>query len=174
MSILIAPHNDDEALYASYLILLEKPEVYIVYDGYQHQEKFNVKIEERRKESEEAMKILGVNVHFLGGDDRDSSKEQVCRLMKQIPEDEIYYAPAKQGGNVQHDLVSDCAKELFNKVFYYATYTKDNLTPKGKGYVMALEGQAELKEKALACYKSQIRLNKPHFDAVRGQKEWLV
>lgn len=174
MSILIAPHNDDEALYASYLVLAEKPEVYIVYDGYQHQDKFGITIEERRKESEEAMEILGVNVHFLGGDDRDSSLEQVERLMKKIPRDEFYYAPGKQGGNIQHDLVSDAARKLPSKVFYYATYTKDNLTPKGKVYVMQQEGWAELKEKALNCYKSQLKLNQAHFDAVRGQKEWLM
>jgi LmbE family N-acetylglucosaminyl deacetylase len=72
MSILFSAHQDDESLFACYTIMREKPLVVVVYDGYQHQRKFNIGVNVRRNESIMAMKLLGVNVEFMGLSDDEN------------------------------------------------------------------------------------------------------
>lgn len=161
MLYLIAPHNDDETLYAASICLRYKPIIIVVFDGYQHQEKFGIKIETRREESRQAAKILGCEIHFLGYDDRT----QVC----DIPYEGEIITPSKQGGNVHHDILSEYGK------IHYATYTKNNLTPYLEGGVEVVLTRREMatKNKALECYKSQHEINRSHFETVRGKSEWL-
>ena len=158
---LLAPHNDDEGLFATYICLRLKPLIVVVTDGTQHQEKFGISIETRRNESRAAAKILGCDIKFLGQPDTSDIQE--------IRSDKILMVPALQGGNVHHDQIS-----RFGTI-HYATYTRDNLTPYlQEGVpVMPTNEERSIKERVLACYKSQHEINKPHFDAVKGQPEYI-
>ena len=160
--ILLSPHADDEGLFATYICLRLKPLIVVVTDGTQHQEKFGISIETRREESKAAAKILGCEIQFRGTSDRDN-----IRKLEGLQGTII--SPALQGGNIHHDQLSRYGD------IQYATYTKTNLTPyleDGVAIIPTPEEEA-IKEKVLVCYKSQHEINKPHFEAVKGQPEYI-
>jgi LmbE family N-acetylglucosaminyl deacetylase len=173
-NILIAPHNDDETLFCSYIIMRYKPLVYVVYDGYQHQRKFGIPIEQRREETSEAMKILGAEVRFFGLSDEENNDEKVRTVLSTIYFDGSAFIPRLQGGNPQHDIVSNVGTELWEEVCrYYSTYAKNNLKPEGEAPITPTLREFSLKQSALKCYTSQINLNKAHFDAVADKPEYI-
>lgn len=165
IKVLIAPHPDDETLFAAYTILRLKPLVLIVTDD----DRGKVSAETRRQESRQAMKILGVDVRFLGIPESklnlDVLKDRLHRYRHALA-----FIPAKQGGHPHHDIVADCMEDAI----HYATYTKENLTPEGNVEVIPTNEEVRLKNLALDCYKSQFPWNKAHFDAVRNRSEWYV
>ena len=162
---LLAPHNDDEGLFATYICLRLKPLIVVVTDGTQHQEKFGISIETRRRESEAAAKILGCRISFAGWPDDDY---KVRQMVGQKYSGTIL-APALQGGNIHHDQISRYGD------IQYATYTKTNLTPflPDGIQITPTPEEEQIKEKVLACYKSQHEINKVHFEAVKGQPEYI-
>jgi len=180
--ILLSPHNDDEALFTSYIILREKPLVIIVTDGYIQMKRGHETItpELRKNETLCAMKILGVKeIEFLGISDLTLNYENLKKeLIKFNPE--IIYAPYQNSVNEQHNLVGNVAYELWGeKVKFYSTYikqkeyTKETLAPIGDIEIKPTQVEMELKNKALDCYQSQIRLCDLHFSAVRNKSEYL-
>lgn len=172
-SLVISPHSDDEGLFCAYTIMREKPSVLVVTDGYQHHRKFGIPLQARKKESIAACALMGVEVDFLGLSDENLKEEELIVALEGYTADKIY-APALQGGNPDHDLVHKVAKKKWgNKVSYYSTYTKKDLTPTGKIEVIPTEDEKKLKRLALSCYESQIGLNWAHFDAVRDRSEYL-
>lgn len=174
MQIFLSPDCDDEGLFGSYILQRTKAEVYIVCDGVIHEERFGVErgIEARRQESREACKILGVQVSFLGLSDKELKLSSIVGKLDGI-EAERVFAPAYQGGNKNHDIISMAAHILWgNRVLYYSTYGED-LTLHGQMPIYPTPQEAELKEKVLACYKTQHSINAPHFEAVKGKPEYL-
>lgn len=171
MQILISPHNDDESLFACYTIMREKPLVVIVYNGDQHSDKFGIPVQERKHESAEAMKLLGVEVEYLNmsdwGDDMDYYT--MCSRLEKYKPDKVY-APAK-GKNPQHNLVSIVCDDTFKNVVHYCTYD-DDLLQKGSIEIKPTKEEMELKNKCLDCYKSQLKINPHHFEAVRNKSEY--
>lgn len=171
MIILFAPHNDDEALFASYTIMRTKPLVVVVYDGYQHQRKFGVNIMTRRNESINAMKLLGVEVEFMGlSDDETYDPYELETLFKKYKADKVY-CPAI-GKNPQHNLVSNVCTSVFKNTVRYCTYD-DDLLQKGSVEIIPTEEERVMKIKALKCYQSQLKINPHHFEAVVNQNEYL-
>ena len=174
-NLLLAPHSDDEALFASYIILKFKPLVVVVTDATKHQAKFGdwSGILARRKETEAAMKIFGVDVEFLGIPDNALYLDNLVVNLEDYEVTGKIFAPALQGGHADHDTVALAADKVWeDQVTYYSTYTKDNLTPEGGLAIIPSKQEEELKNKALECYVSQLKINKPHFDAVRGKPEY--
>ena len=172
--ILLAPHNDDEALFCAYTIMREKPLVIIVTDGF-NQTIYGVKTDwlERRRESIRAMGILGVSVMFMGIRDIDLTEDLLYERLKYVTLD-VIYAPALQGGHWTHDIVSRVARRLFgSNVIYYSTYTKEELFAKGIKEIIPTPEEIKLKNRVLAEYKTQINMDEPHFMAVRDRSEWL-
>ena len=181
MKILLSPHNDDEVLFTSFTIIREKPLVVIVTDGSRHEKKRIATMKERREETERAMKRLGAKSYFLGIHDDELELEHlisVLSVLRFAPMQDIQkvYAPAVlANGNPDHNIVGKAAKIVFgDRVTYYSTYTIDNLTPRGNVIVMPTDKEIELKCKALCEYTSQIRYNRPHFDAVIGHPEYYI
>lgn len=175
-NLFIAPDCDDEALFGTYIILRYKPLVLIVLDGYRHEEKFGESkgILVRRKETEAAMKILGVEVEFLGIPDNALYLDNLEVNLEDYPCDGKVFAPAKQGGNPNHDIVSDAAKKVYGDgVIYYSTYAKNDLKPRGETPLHPTEKEKQLKERALICYKSQLEINPHHFAAVKNEPEFI-
>lgn len=148
MKLFLAPHSDDETLFGAYSIISHKPLVIV----------FNSKdlTEERKEESRQAMKILGVEVIFI-------DLEGLKRFKKE--EIDVVFAPMLEGGHPFHDIVSEYATSLFkDRIIYYSTYrSRKDLQPKGPFCAYCDLEMIELKEKALACYKSQILATPCHF-----------
>lgn len=175
--ILLAPHNDDEALFAAFTCLREKPLVIIVTDSWKQ---FNrgdgITAVERRAESVAAMKVLGCEVCFMGIPDTELTRDILKMGLRQLKfNPEVVYAPAIQGGNKHHDLIGSVALGYFPKVVQYTTYSMNNLYTVGKIEIKPTNEERKLKQKALACYVTQINhpWTSPHFGAVENKSEWL-
>ncbi len=176
MSVLLAPHDDDEGLFASGIIMRYKPHVVVCTCSLIQFNRGQTEItaERRHKESASAMKLLGASVEFLNLPDNDLRYDNLIWALKPHPETTLCFAPAKQGGNAQHDLVSDAASNMFKRVIFYATYAKDQwFTPLEQGIRLVLTPEErELKLKVLDCYESQQFQN--HFAEVRKvMDEWI-
>lgn len=163
---LLAPHNDDEALFASYIILREKPLVVIVYDSFVQGW---TNSEQRRRESLKAMNILGAKVVFWGISDMDLFEKEVRSKLGQIKAG-LVYAPS--GSNRHHELLGKLAVEMFDNVRLYTTYEGNNLHVARGTEVKPTKREIALKNKALDCYESQLEKNRPHFEAVKGKSEY--
>jgi LmbE family N-acetylglucosaminyl deacetylase len=190
MKYLIAPHNDDETLFASFTICREEPIVVIVYDGYVQSARGEaVTAEERRQETIEACKILGAHsVVFLGlRDDRAEETPPILDLLHQYcPEPTEIWAPAYEvGGNRQHNRVATACRDMlshpccaglrqwFPALTCYVTYTS---VGKSVGSIR-IDPQPEWivrKLRAMACYESQIRISNCREHFVRGLEEYHV
>ena len=174
IKLLLAPHNDDEVLFAAYTIMREKPLVIVITDGWQHVHRYNISVEQRRRESVEAMNMLCAPILFMGLPDDNFIEDELRERLKWIDADVIYAPEVYQNGNPQHNMVGRVAKELFgDKVKTYSTYEIHNLEPKGNIIIMPTEEEKNLKEHALSKYISQLGINRAHFDAVRGKPEYL-
>lgn len=174
--ILLSPHNDDEALFASFTCIREKPLVIIVTDSWkQFNRGDNITAEQRRKESSAAMRMLGCEVQFLGIPDTKLTLRELRGRLSEFRAD-IVYAPAIQHGNKDHDTVGRAALACFNNVIQYSTYEKNNLYTTGEIEVTPTPEELTLKGLALDCYQSQISYYRtaPHFSAVRGKSEWIT
>lgn len=174
MIIFLSPHNDDETLFGAYTLIRRKPLVVVVTDSWiQYNRGERITPRQRIEETKQAMKILDVPVEFLNIKDTELSEEVLkSKLMKYNP-DKVY-APLPNSKNHQHNLIGRVAKSLWpKKVIFYSTYTADNLTPQGEIEIVPTKEEVELKNRALDCYKSQIRINNNHFIAVRNKSEYL-
>lgn len=176
--LLLAPHNDDEALFASFICLREKPTIVIITDSYKqfNRGETGITAEIRKTESNSAATILGCPIKFLGIPDTNLEWSRLCALLQEYPKDTIVYAPAIQGGNRQHDLVGYAALKCFKTVYQYTTYTKSSLYTTGEIEIVPTKEELRVKEEALLSFKSQIAYTstQSHFDAVRGKSEWLI
>lgn len=187
MSILLSPHDDDSALFASYTCMREKPTVVIVADSYVQPARgeLGCSAEVRAAETAEAHRILGCTVVRLGLRDDDLTVQQIIsaldHLALRVPADEFVYVPALEGGHPQHDMTAIAAAHLFgwNRLRCYSTYSRHgqyavaDLSPLGTQCVDFTQDELATKRAALACYQSQWRINRPHFVAVEGNVEWL-
>lgn len=175
--VLLAPHNDDEALFASFICLREKPLVVIITDS---QKQFDrgehwITADVRRQETLTAMKTLGCRSHFLGIPDTKLDHRTLKKSLSPF-RPKVVYAPAIQGGNKQHDLVGLVALELFKNVVQYSTYSQKELYTTGDEELLPTPDELRLKEVALSAYKTQVAYHRtaPHFAAVRGKSEWIT
>lgn len=134
----------------------------------------------RMEETRKACEILGCPVFRMGIPDTyfDADPkvgELLERVLKCFQNYDVVYAPAKQGGNKDHDVISDVAKKVYgDKVVFYTTYTKEELYTTGTKEIVPTEAEKAIKEKALECFVSQLNLRstRPHFEAIKGKSEW--
>lgn len=174
----LSPHPDDETLFGAFTLMREKPLVVIVTDSYVQQNRGeNITPQQRFQESVNAMKILGCSVMRLGIRDDIINELALTDRLAWFKNFKTVYAPALQGGNPVHDLVGEVALRVFgDKIKQYSTYAKGEWFTPGTKEIIPTSEELTLKEKALACYKSQINLpaTAPHFEAVKGKSEWLI
>lgn len=178
MRIFLSPHNDDEALFGSIIIQRLKPLLLvIVTDSFIQGDRGDpITWQERRLESSEAARIMGVPICFLGIRDSELCPRNLRDALSIFDQDAQVIAPAIQGGNAHHDCVGQAAQNYFPCVWQYSTYAKgEHSTPIAGSSFHATEEEAALKERVLNCYPSQILLKstRPHFDAVRGPANLL-
>lgn len=177
MDIWISPHNDDAVLFGAYTLMRERPLVLTVTDSWIQPNRGEVgcSADDRWQEDIKAMEILGCPIIRLGLRDDTLTEKDLYQAFAKFANFDRIFVPAFQGGNRHHDMVSDVATHVFErKCVYYPTYTKTQLYTTGISEVVPTIEEVELKNKALDCYTSQLRINGPHFDAVRGRSEWYL
>lgn len=174
----LSPHDDDQILFGCFTLIRERPLTLIVTDSWvQFNRGENITSEMRTKETEEAMKILGLPfVRLNVRDDAFDVDILKYKLSQFIGFDEVLSPDPEQHGNLQHDLVGMIATEIWgDKCKHYTTYTKVAPHTKGKIEIVPTIEEVELKNKALDCYKTQIgNCNKIYFKENRGRSEWLI
>lgn len=176
--ILCAPHQDDETLFASFILMRTRATVISITDSHIQPERGEVgcEAEIRREETRLAMEHIGCPVIFLGIKDTELTEEILYEYLKGL-NPAVIYAPAIQGGNAQHDMVGRVVKQLFgDRCKQYCTYTKTELYTTGEREIKPTEEELKKKEEMMSCYRSQLALpsTRPHFEAVIGKSEWLI
>lgn len=177
MKLFLSPHDDDQVLFGAFTLMREKPLVVICTDSWiQYNRGENITAEQRAEETISAMELLGCPVVRLGIRDDIIDEWALTHALERFGNFERIFAPALQGGNPVHDLVSNVAQKLFFNVKYYCTYSKDALYTTGSQEIISTPEEYSLKERALDCFQSQINLpaTKPHFEAVKGKSEWYI
>lgn len=165
MKILLAPHFDDETLFASFICLREQPLVLFCFDGAPRHGSF----ETRWAEAQKATRILGCEAQALR-----ESYETLPDRMSAFDPDHVWAPLVELGGNGDHNFVGDMAEWLWpGRVSVYSTYTDHA----GRSVIEGAEVKTEpgweaVKQSALACYQSQLsnQLTRPHF--ARGLEEY--
>lgn len=176
--ILLAPHNDDESLFASYTLMREKPLVVVCFYPVR-QERDGIFASDRIGETSEAMAVLGcdfeqwsspdnlVEVPLLGGE-----------IMAATDRYDHCWAPLPEpDGHEQHNLVGQLAVQAFGveRTTFYATYRRGYARTETGVEVVPWAGWRALKLRALSCYSSQIDLpaTRPWF-TVGWDREWVL
>jgi LmbE family N-acetylglucosaminyl deacetylase len=169
MNLFVSPHCDDETLFGAFTLLREKPLVVIVYDGYVQQSRgLNISADQRTRETQEAMKILGVDVEFLGLRDDDTSLNelQITNLLESRYHPEGVFIPAVEiHGHRQHNLVGRISLPVIQR---YMTYTDEGKSTSNNPVKIEDGSWVAKKLRAMACYESQMTLDSrcgclPHF-----------
>jgi len=181
MKLAIFPHDDDGALFMSFLSIRERLFHVVVLDSYIQPNRGEVdcSASERAAETAAACDVLGCSVYRLELRDDDVTQEQIeqkfLELCKVLAITDVYGPAFHDGGNVHHNMVALAADRVWGKaVKRYTSYSRDSMHIVGDIEIAPTSEELDLKAKALACYVSQLRINRPHFDAVMGKSEWLM
>jgi LmbE family N-acetylglucosaminyl deacetylase len=163
-ALLLAPHNDDETLFAAFSCLRFRPHVIVCLRSFRMADPsypggMPVNYKTREFETEMAMKALGCSWTQLERPDEPyvvdwtGFKDEILSIS---PDPAIVFAPAdEEHGHDQHNGVARLADYIFgNRVRHYYTYTTAGKTRAGVEVEYEPEWVA-LKHHALACYKSQ-------------------
>ena len=173
-SVLLSPHNDDETLFCAYTVMRYKPLVVVVTDCMNMEDK-GIDFMLRRRETLEAMSILGADVIFLGLRDDMFDDLDLEMAIEGLKPDKVFAPALYPNGHKTHNLVGKVAERLWKyKLIKYATYEYPELTLKGDIAITPSKEEELLKTKALLAYTSQIRVNKIHFDMIAGKPEYYI
>jgi len=174
---LLAPHNDDETLFASFTIMRERPHVIVVLRDPQNPDV-------RERETAAAMMQLGHVYWEQWPFPSDvppwpGIEQEIANLARAF---DIVYAPAynfvenghKEGvmppsgwGVLQHDTIGWFAHQRLGERYRpYCLYTRWNGRQRGTEVVPEHPSHVARKLRALACYESQI--------AQESTREWFL
>jgi len=134
-TIVFSPHDDDHALFTSFTCLRDRPTVCVVADSYiqPRRGKRGCSAEDRARETERACAVLDVPVMRFGiHDDECEAQDVINKMLPMLGQVETVYAPAREGGNPIHDIVSMAAELVFtSRCVFYTTYNKQELWTRG-------------------------------------------
>jgi LmbE family N-acetylglucosaminyl deacetylase len=159
VNMLLAPHHDDETLFAAYTCLRHRPTVVVCTEAHRLEyADFDV----RKAECHAATTVLGVRMMQLWGvrDDDLFDNERLLSELRLLDRDATIgrvWAPAvEHKGNDHHNAVGEAAAAVFGgRVTSYLTYAN------GKRSCSTAEvpfhpSWPAVKLRALACYESQV------------------
>lgn len=175
-SLLIAPHSDDEILFASYLIRKYAPTVVIVADDPDPTQALL-----RRGESERACKLLDARVepHWLHFTEGAINRDELKSRLADFSATQVFAPAVEASGHDEHNLVGEVALELYGKkVRPYLTYTRAagrSRNPYGEIYPWSVECISR-KLRALAEFRTQIQhpARRPWFYDQLDMREWFA
>lgn len=175
-AVLLAPHNDDETLFASFLILRYRPKVIVCLRSERmHQRgypggKCSVSRTGRERETGRALAVLR-EAGIMGESgfeqwdisDADPDWDEISkRIADEVKRANLVIYPAYEEGGVgneQHNRIAEIADELLvasgRAYLRYTTYTVVGRSRAGREVEFEPHWPA-LKMTALACYRSQI------------------
>jgi LmbE family N-acetylglucosaminyl deacetylase len=149
-SLLLAPHADDETLFAFYALLRDGADVLVCLEPGQ----------ERRQELEAAMKIANRGWAVLEPSQPEKNPDWTVigdAIWEYAQAYETIIAPAFEGGGHEHhNCVAAIAATLAKPVTAYYTYERGQARTARGMYVVASAAERVLKRRAMDCYKSQI------------------
>ena len=163
MKILLAPHADDEVLFACATLISERPYVILCLPGAPRHGSRATRIAEFAA----AMEIVGCTWINLVDDDLEVA-------LSRLNPEHVWAPLPEADGNTDHNFVGELAARLWpGKVSFYTTYTSTGRTTLGE-LVSTDPSWVAIKRKALACYKSQQERpgTREHFD--RPLDEYMV
>ncbi len=155
MKLLLSPHCDDETLFASYIILRERPSVLICFNG--RRARHLPRDFEREEETSAAMTILGAKVVFARVQCDPADWYELELAVRPVKPEHVWAPLPEPGGNLGHNGVGNLATMLWpDRVSYYTTYAGEaNGRTEVGDLVISKPSWADKKVKALACYTSQ-------------------
>lgn len=178
-TLFLSPHNDDETLFGAYTIQRERAHVVIIYDSHVQPSRSHVmtmdecracNAENRRQETKDAIRYLNpTTLRFCGVSDLDNRQGTVndalvdLKVRLALYDIEKVYVPAIEvDGHTQHNLVGEMAAHLWRdrEVIQYLTYTRTGGKSRSALPVASTGEMVINKLKAMACYTSQIMIDK--------------
>jgi hypothetical protein len=178
--LLLAPHGDDEVLFACFTLLRHRPHTIIctrAADDY----------ETRQEETSCAMDLLGIDWTQIPISAANPDWEQVEVYLNgwnSDPYQDVFgdlhvWAPAwEPQGHEQHNAVADLAVRVFgaDNVTHYLTYKRGHGHSKSEHEVPYEPEWLAWKFRALACYESQIidPDTRPWFQEYLDLREWYA
>lgn len=176
MNLLLAPHSDDEALFASFVQLAYQPHVVVCLRG--RRARHLPANDVREAESRAAAEVLGTTVEFIDSPCDPADWHAVERRVAAFADAEIgqVFAPLPEAdGAAQHNAIGNLAAALWpDKTTFYATYGLHNGRTQVGKRIEASDDLAERKTKALACFASQSSKPDTAMHFLRDQAEYLL
>jgi LmbE family N-acetylglucosaminyl deacetylase len=176
-SLLLAPHNDDETLFAAFTCLGEKPHVVTVLRSQTQEDRYGITALTREAETQRAMWMLGCSWEQWPPLDTDPDWEGIEMMLRNRADKyERCFAPAREvNGHRQHNRIADIAQDVFGaeRVTHYLTYTTSGKSTSDRPVAFEPEW-VERKMAALACYRSQSSLANCAEHFLRDQHEYLA
>lgn len=165
-SIFFAPHNDDEVLFGSFLILRHRPTVVVVLASLVQEKTYGGPIATatiRKQESERALLELDV-LDFEQwpypdvNPDWDAVETSMRAIDDRLMPDQVFAPAVEDGGHDQHNAVGDRALRVFGaRVQPYLTYKRGHLRSRAEEVPFEPDWPAR-KLRALSYFRSQIIL----------------
>ena len=163
-ALLLAPHNDDETLFASFLLQRYEPLVVVCLRSQVQEDRYGITAAQREYETESALRELGQVEHFLqlGHLDREVSWEDVRVSLAALANVRQTYSPViapawEDGGHDHHNGIASLAADIWGgAVLSYTTYTRHGGRTRSSEEVEPQPPWIAAKHRALACYRTQI------------------
>lgn len=171
-ALLLAPHADDETLFASYLAQRYGATVVVVYD------------EGRENELSQATTWLGcpyVQLHAPKGASEEATEEYLWGLHDPMAEttwDTVIAPAVEEFGHEEHNIVGRLGERVFkdSQQIRYRTYSPRGTRSHGEQVFPDQPVFIARKLAALSCYRSQIEgvATQPWFYDALDMREWVA
>lgn len=179
-ALLLAPHSDDETLFAAYLAQKYEADLIVVLRSFVQEERgYGITWRQREEETNRAWQFLNGRLSWRQWDYTDNAPpwgKIVVSIDEAARDYDILIAPAiEDGGNMHHNSIGEIAYEAADswgiELVRYLTYTPEGRSTGGH----RVEPEPDWivrKLRALSCYESQIHEPscRPHFE--RGLDEY--
>jgi LmbE family N-acetylglucosaminyl deacetylase len=155
-AVLLSPHNDDELLFASGLLLRYRPHVIVVLKSQVQEDRgYGITAAQREAETDAALALFGVTWEQWPYPDSRPDWDQIELELGVLARlyDRCFAPAVEPDGHEHHNRVGQLARESFGgRLTEFLTYT-----PSGKSdWGVPIPYDEPLKRDALACYRSQI------------------
>jgi LmbE family N-acetylglucosaminyl deacetylase len=180
-ALLLAPHYDDEILFAAYTLMRERPQIAWVFPPRNHLDHLD-----RRGESHDALLALGISfasvqtrfesVCYEGALGEDAWPYGLVEHLHDVEYDMVYAPAPHDHGHHEHNVVGRVALDTLGaeRVTWYQTYTRTKGRQKYGNLVEPDPDMIARKLRALACFTTQIAhpARRPWFYELLDMREW--